>query len=400
MNTREQVEQVLGDKEKPAPSEISAVPIIINLEDVKSEKVEWLWDNRIPKGKLTIIEGDPGVGKSWITMALACSTTLGSPLPGDQNNRSPANVLILSAEDGLGDTIKPRLEGMGADISKVKIFNGVKVDDKERNFSITDDIKVLDQLLSNNDFALVVIDPINAYLGTKIDSHKDTAMRSALMPLAKVAEKHGIGLVCIRHLTKGSKDRAIYRGQGHIAYTEEARVVLLVGALPEDSTKRAMVPIKNNLAPLELAIEFQISEGRFTWGNESMITADMLLQPSTEDSATGALGEASDFLLNYLAEGEREAAQAFKDASKVGISDRTLKRAKASLGVVVSRSGFGKQGKWAWKLPPKTPDAKGANLTHGEDLAPLDTNEETIASNPNIVHEVFGTDAPIEDIPL
>lgn len=343
------------------------MPIIINLEDVQREEVEWLWQDRIPLGKITLIEGDPGVGKSWITMAIAAAVTTGAKFPDDDREREPASVLILSAEDGAGDTIRPRLEDMGAELTKIRLLNGVYKNEKEEHFSITDDIKLLDKALAGGEYGLVIIDPINAYLGVNIDSHKDTALRSALMPLAKLADKYNVAMECVRHLTKGSKDRAIYRGQGSIAYTAAARVVHLVGIDPNDPAKRAIIPIKNNLAPLAPGVEYVIGENGFTWGQTTTLTADMLLGPSENDLAPLALDEAKEFILGKLEEGECEAAQIFKEAASAGISERTIKRAKADNDLApfieTVKIGFGGEGRWVWRLKEKPKSAKNPDVT-------------------------------------
>ena len=138
-------------------------------------------------------------------------------------------MLILSAEDGVADTIRPRLEDMGADLSRVTVLTAVIDEDgQERHPSLVDDLAALDEVLSAGSFGLVIVDPINAYLGTSLDTHRDAALRAVLTPLGKLAEKHNVVMDLVRHLTKGGADKAIYRGQGNIAYTAAARIGLLV----------------------------------------------------------------------------------------------------------------------------------------------------------------------------
>src|SRR3989442_136267 len=170
---------------------------------------------------------------------------------------NPANVLILTAEDGLSDTVVPRLQELGADLSRVTVLTSVRREGKERHFSLVDDMAALEAALVGGDFALVIIDPLNAYLGTSLDTHRDAALRSVLTPLAALVERFGVALIAIRHLTKGARDRAIYRGQGSIAYTAAARVVHLVGVDPNNDKQRVIACIKNNLALHPPALAFE-----------------------------------------------------------------------------------------------------------------------------------------------
>ena len=197
----------------------------------------------------------------------------------------------------------------------------------------------------------MVIDPINAYLGVALDTHRDAALRAVLTPLALLAQRWGVIVLCIRHLTKGTRDKAIYRGQGNIAYTAQARVVFLVGVNPDDERERVMACIKNNLAPLPPALAFELVDGRFLWRGETAVTPAALLAPDRGDEDRSALAEAKDFLADLLADGPVEVKQVQAAARAAGLAWRTIERAKAALGVKAHREGFGPGGRSVWEMP-------------------------------------------------
>ena len=350
-------------QERPDGQLSPAAPVLVTVADVEREEVSWLWPGYIPKGRLTIIDGDPGVGKSWLTLAIAAAVTTGAPWPGQVESREAANVLVLTAEDGIADTVRPRLEDMGADLRRVRVLTGVQDGEgHQRHASLVDDLPVLDGVLAQGGYGLVIIDPLNAYLGTSLDTHRDAALRAVLTPLAQLAERWGVAVVCIRHLTKSPRDRAIYRGQGSIAYTAAARVVHLVGVNPDDPTERVMTCIKNNLAPEPPSLAFELTDGRFLWRGETSVSAAALLRPDADDGERGALTEAEDFLRELLADGPVEAKRVEQERREAGIAPRTLDRAKAALGVKSERQGgLAGEGRWVWALSKiVTPTSMGS----------------------------------------
>ncbi|MCH8346605.1 MAG: AAA family ATPase [Chloroflexi bacterium] len=329
-------------------------PLSVVLDTVEREEVSWLWPDRMPLGKLTIIEGDPGCGKSWLTLAIAAAVTTGGSLPGDSEPQPVGKVLLLTAEDGLADTVRPRAEDMGADLSRIVVLQGIEVGEgKERHFSLVDDLDALEEMLAGGDFRYVVIDPVNAYLGTDLDTHRDAAIRSVLTPLAALAEKYGVAIICIRHLTKSGKDKAIYRGLGSIGYGAAARVVLLVGLNPEDESERVVVCNKNNLTAFPPALAFEISEGRFRWRGETSVTVAALLAPEQGGEERSAVDEAVEFLREMLSDGARTAREVERQADAVGISKMTLRRARKTLEVKanpVRQEGRTGVQHWTWEL--------------------------------------------------
>jgi hypothetical protein len=296
---------------------------LVRLADVQSEAVTWLWHPYIPLGKVTLIEGDPGVGKSYLSLALATNVSLGTGLPGTET-RDPGTVLLLSAEDGLGDTIRPRLDAMGADVSRIFAIDGaVSLDEAGRD--------VIEEHVSQIKPAIVFIDPFVAYIGAHVDLHKANETRTVLAALAAVAGRHNCAVVLIRHLTKGSRDKSIYRGLGSIDITAACRSVLLVGADADDPNVRALVQVKSNLAPFGPARGYAIRDGRFEWmAGVSDLTAHRIL---AAESDAGPKAEATAFLRDLLADGPMSAADVLKHARKMGIAEMTLRRAKADLHV-------------------------------------------------------------------
>jgi putative DNA primase/helicase len=334
--------------------------VTVTMADVEREHVTYLWQDRLPAGRLTGIIGDPGVGKSWFTLAIVTAVTTGAALPGD-SPREPGNVLLLTAEDGLADTVRPRLEDMGADLSRVTVLTAVRNSEgSEHHPSLVDDLPALAKLLAADpSIRLVVIDPINAYLPSNLDTHRDAALRSVLAPLANLAESRRVAVAFVGHLNKSSRDRAIYRANGSVAYIGAPRVVHLVGQSPDNERERVICCIKNNLAATPSALSFELSEGQFLWRGESNVTAAALLAPDASDDERSTRQEASDFLREILHDGPVEAKVIQTQARECGITERVLRSARDALGVKSSRvGGLGASGKWVWALPkmPKMPN--------------------------------------------
>jgi hypothetical protein len=328
----------------------SAAIRIVRMADVQAESVEWLWFPYIPLGKLTLIEGDPGLGKSWLSCALAAACASGRGLP-RTDPREPRNVLLLSAEDGLSDTIRPRLDGMKADLSRIFALDGAVI------FNDAGLLQVEAAIIEYAP-ALVIIDPLVAYLGATVDLHKANEVRAVMTNLARLAEKYASAILGVRHLTKGSKDRAIYRGIGSIDFTAACRSVLLVGSDPDDFNKRAIVQIKNNLAQLGNAVGYTIEEGKFSWTGTSNLTAERILATRSGGEERNAQSEAETFLIEALANGARASKELQKEARDAGIAERTLWRAKTALRVRAQLEGLpGQKGqKWLWSLPEASSD--------------------------------------------
>ncbi len=325
---------------------------ITRLSDVEPQVVRWLWPGRLPMGKVTVLDGDPEVGKSLICLDLASRVTAARAMP-DGSKGHLGSVLLLNAEDGLGDTIRPRIDGMGGNPRRVitaEVFEGAV----ERPLTIPDDLGLLRTFLLDEYVALVIIDPLTAFLGEHVNTWSDHHVRRALHPLAQLAEETMTAMLVVRHLNKGF-GKAIYRGGGSIAIGAAARVVLMAGKDPTDPERRVLAVVKNNLAPHSPALAYRIAEAgngapRVEWLGESDVSAEDLCSSPAMQAKTPALQHAKDFLSESLAAGPQPANEVEAAAASEGIKKMTLRRAKRDLGVQWNRIG-GRHGHVSWLLP-------------------------------------------------
>ena len=311
---------------------------VVLMADVDPVEVEWVWHPYIPRGKLTLLEGDPGQGKSWITLAISSALSLGHGLPGQGKSRPPGRVLIMTAEDGLDDTVRPRLDAMEADVTRIYACESVDPFDEEG-------LDLLENRAAKLDPDLIIVDPLVAYIGSRVDIHRANETRAILARLAAIADQTPSAILAVRHLNKSSGGKAIYRGLGSIDFTAAVRSVLLVGQDPEDTASGAVVHIKSNLAPKGESFGYRLTpKDGFAWTGPSTLTADELL--GTSDGS----GSVDEFLLAELAEGPRPSTEIFDAGLEQGFARRTLQRAKKRLNVTAERDGFGTGGRWLWNL--------------------------------------------------
>jgi hypothetical protein len=356
--TREELLELAAEAPEWEPKDGKSKPVVVRLADVEAEEVCWLWEPYIPRGKLTILEGDPGIGKTFLALQVTAIVSCGDPFPGadgaPRDTREPENVIYLTAEDGLGDTLRPRLDRAGADVSRVYALTA-KVDEEGKHEAVTlRDIEVLDAAIKRLKPALVVIDPLQAYLGASVDMHRANEVRPVLSGLAHLAEKYKCAVLCIRHLGKSQQDRAIYRGLGSIDFAAAARSILLVGQHPDDERKRVVAQSKNSLATKGESIAFELGEDGFFWCGVSDVTAEALLAAPKSEEEKSAVEEAADFLREALADSPRPAKEVIKEAGSMGISEKSLRRAMETGKVAVGKrrinTGTRGSGFWEWHL--------------------------------------------------
>jgi hypothetical protein len=346
-----------------ASAQANAAPLGTRVADVDREEVTWLWPGRIPFGKLTVLDGDPGLGKSMASLDIAARVTRGDPMPdGTVPDSMPGvgcPVLLIGAEDGIGDTIRPRLEAAGADLTLAVSLSLVPCPDgSQRLFTVPDDVELLRRCIKDQGATLVIIDPLMAHLAEKTNSWRDQDVRRALTPLAKVAEETGVAIILIRHLNKGSGGSAVYRGGGSIGIVAQARSGLLVAKDPEDEAYRVLAATKHNLAPAPASLRYRIADGdlgpRVDWCGTSAHTADGLVAEANAP-ADWAQREAADFLSKLLADGSVQQRECERQAAEEGITSRTLRRARERLHIKARKLGGTMGGPWVWELPANEP---------------------------------------------
>jgi len=348
---------IVKGKETPAMKQYTSIGT--RLDTVMPEQVTWLWPGRIPLGKLTVVDGDPGLGKSAMTMDLAARLSAGQPFPDDTPTEA-AGVVLLTAEDGLADTIVPRLQVAGADLSRILSLATLPAGgETERLTTLPDDIPTIEQAIEEVGARLVIIDPLMAFLGGDVNSYRDQDVRRALTPLAKMAERTSAAVVLVRHLNKSTGGQALYRGGGSIGIIGAVRSGLLVAKDPEDAQRRVLASTKSNLGqpPTAWAYRLEGTENgapRVVWLGESQHGAEALLTPPSSEEDRTAKDDAKDFLQAALSGGCVEAAKVTQEAGTLGIAGKTLTRAKQALGVQSSRNGFGPGSRISWCLPPTT----------------------------------------------
>lgn len=384
------------------PAEAALRPDLVRLSDVTPEEVSWLWYPYIPAGKLTLLEGDPQVGKTWLALQLAALVSTGDPFPDPARKgapgprRPPANVVYMTAEDGLGDTLRPRLEACGADVNRIYALRGRLQRDEETGEEIErpiwlSNLEELRQVMEEVRPALVVVDPLQAYLGERVDMHRANEVRPILSGVARLAEEYGCAVLLVRHLGKSPQDRPIYRGLGSIDFAAAARSILLAG-IQEDTGARILAHTKSSLAEAGPSMAYAIRGGRFYWEGISDVTAAALLAPAPDPEEKSAVEEAADWLRDALEDGPMPSKVLIKEAKASGIAEITLRRAKERLGVRALRQSAAGQGRgrgeWVWILDSQDDDvSKGTPDDHLDHLDQTPTGTDfpgTVQDDPMI----------------
>lgn len=298
---------------------------IIRMSDVEQTPVEWLWKPYLPFGKLSVLQGNPGEGKTYFAMHLAAACTNGKLLP-NMERMEPFNVIYQTAEDGLGDTVKPRLIEAGADLDRVLI-----IDDSEVQLTLSDER--IEKAIIENNARLVIIDPIQAYLGADVDMNRANEVRPIFMRLGQVAQRTGCAILLIGHLNKAAGMQSLQRGLGSIDIAAAVRSVMFIGKLKHDPTMRILTHEKSSLAPPGASLAFSLGdEGGFRWVGEYDITADEMLS-GIEPQRETKTQQAKDLICALLAGGKQMLSEDIdKAALERGIPGRTVRDAKRELG--------------------------------------------------------------------
>ena len=317
---------------------------MIKMSEIQSQEVSWLWYPFIPYGKLTIIQGDPGDGKTTLVLNIAAKLSKGEGLDSEMKLSEPMNVIYQSAEDGLADTVKPRLELAGADCERILV-----IDEKEKSLSMVDER--LEKAIVQTKARMLILDPIQAYLGSGMDMNRANEARDMTKKLGALAEKYQCAIVLVGHMNKAAGNKAAYRGMGSIDFFAVARSVLLVGRVEGEENIRAVVQIKNNLAAFGHPKAFALSEDGFQWLGDYEIMADEVLggiapKVNKMELAKRMLRELA------LASNAVLSNEIFDMADEQGISKRTLENAKRELGIRARKIN----NSWYWELDKVKPE--------------------------------------------
>ena len=298
---------------------------IIRMSGVELTPVEWLWKPYLPFGKLSVLQGNPGEGKTYFAMHLAAACTNGKLLP-NMERMEPFNVIYQTAEDGLGDTVKPRLIEAGADLDRVLV-----IDDSDVQLTLSDER--IEKAIVENNARLVIIDPIQAYLGADVDMNRANEVRPIFMRLGQVAQRTGCAILLIGHLNKAAGMQSLQRGLGSIDIAAAVRSVMFIGKLRHDPTMRILTHEKSSLAPPGVSLAFSLGdEGGFRWVGEYDITADEMLS-GIEPQRETKTQQAKDLICALLAGGKQVLSEDIdKAALERGIPGRTVRDAKRELG--------------------------------------------------------------------
>jgi len=321
---------------------------LINMEQVEVEKIDWLLYPFIPFGKVTIVQGDPGEGKTTMVLQIIAKLTKGEAvLPSGSDEPAleaktvdlePVNVIYQTAEDGLGDTIKPRLLSAGADCSRVMV-----IDDNDQALTMMD--ARLEEAIIKTKARLVVLDPIQGFLGAAVDMHRANEIRPLMKRVAVLAEKYHCAIILIGHMNKNSNGKSSYRGLGSIDFQAAARSVLIVGRIKDEPEIRVVCHVKSSLAPEGKSIAFRLDKDTgFEWIGEYDISADDLL---SGDNRGKKIHAAKEFLQEVLASGSVAQTKVAEEAESRGIKKKTLWNAKKELEINSVKIG----NQWFWMLP-------------------------------------------------
>jgi RecA-family ATPase len=321
---------------------------VTKLVDVVPETLEWLWPSRIPRAMVSLLVGDPDEGKSYTSLDITARVTTGSDWPDDTGSAPKGRVLLVSAEDDLARTIRPRLDKLGADPRRVRFIElAVQRGDKQEFLSLKHHLDQVVDELQRVPTALMVIDPISAFV-PGVDTHNDSEVRLLMARLTEAAKNTNCAILCIKHLNKARGEyNSLYRVGGSLGFVAAARSVLLATPHPHDAKMHALSVAKSNLCAKPDSLAYSITDDGLVWGDTFVYAADDLL---IHASRPKAVDEAKKFLAGYLANKSAPASEVQQEAKDLEIGLNALNKAKAELGVVTKRQG-GRDGHFVWSLP-------------------------------------------------
>ena len=318
---------------------------VIPLSQIKVEKVDWLWRPIIALNKVTLFQGDPGLGKSFLTLDIASRVSNGEDWPDSTNDREPGHVFLLSAEDDPSDTIKPRIDAAGGDANLIHII-------QTNGFSIGEDLERLIPNIIKTKPRLLIIDPISAYLG-KTDSHKNSEVRGIMARLVELASTFHLAVLAVTHLNKSSGSKGLYRTMGSLAFLAAVRSVWSICEDPEDSSSRLLLQTKSNISRMTDGFRFRFSDEempKLLWDKEPVkLRFEDVISGEQTGEKVRAIDVAKDFLLDFLISGPQQSTKIFAAGEKHGICEATLRRASKAIRVIAEKESF--KGGWNWRLP-------------------------------------------------
>lgn len=328
----------LGGVVELHPEQLQAAPIgkppikgARCMADIKPERINWLWPGYLAAGKLSLLIGDPGLGKSTLTCEIVARLSRGEALPG--TTQPPALLVcgLCCPEDDPADTIRPRLDAAAVDLQRIFVLDDVR--------TIPDDLPQLEAFIRQHSLGLVVIDPIMSFLSTKHDSHRDQDVRRALTPLVDLAQKTGCAVLAVMHQNKRQGVAAMYRAGGSIGFVGLARTAMMLAQDPDDPERRVLAQVKNNIAKERKAHRLRLitppghEVAAIDWLGECDLRADDLCGPPESAESRSALHDAKEFLREQLADGPKLRAEVMAAGKKEGHAERTLRRARREIDI-------------------------------------------------------------------
>jgi hypothetical protein len=385
--------QQQGEQAKPVQTNGKQL-VVHDASAVPPEPIRWVWRGRIAIGKTTLVGGDPGLGKSQLSIFIASTISQGGQWPCQEGTAPKRSVIMFSVEDGIADTIVPRLMAAGADLGKVRVVTAVCKEDHtgRRIFNLTQDLDLLENLITKlGDVGLVIIDPVDAYIGGNVDTHKNAAVRAVLEPISEMADRLGVAILAITHFSKQAATKAIYRFIGSIAQVGAARFAFAVVADPFDKTRILLLQGKVNVTTPQKGLAFRIGQRlvadgvtgsfvTFELQHVTGITADEVLVADNGAEQSTAKDEVKKFLSDVLANGRQKVQDIEAEARHARLLgedkqmrlSKPFRSAKTELRIDSTHEGFGPDAIYYWSLPEQVPDADAIMRAHHKERAHME----------------------------